>query len=191
MNKKIDSLQAKMQPNKDSSNPTPIKKTEKENQSVTKPSFPSPKKRELIKKNIQPTKSTKEIFYYSDSKQVSLIIEPWLNDKRKLLFYNHKGELTYTQEDVRMSYSIFTSVKHFHSNGAVKEIEIHLNPGASMYMYQSYITFNEDNIPLWKTDTQHPSRLEDHMKPPSYWDQKEKVWKQQEVVIEQPVPDNY
>lgn len=55
-------------------------------------------------------------------------------------------------------------------------------------MYQSDITFDDDNYPLWKKDTQWPSRLEDHMKPPYYWDKKENVWKQQEAVIEQPVP---
>lgn len=188
MNKKIDSLQAKMQPNKDTIENTP-KVIVKDSLKTVKKKTPTPIKKEPSKTKTQVYKPSKEIFYYTNSKQPSLIIEPWANEKRKLYFYNRNGELTYTQEDVHMSYSISTTVKGFHSNGAVKSIEIHFNPGASLYMYQSTITFDEDNVPLWKNDTQWPSRMED-IKPPSYWDRKEKVWKQQEAIKEQPLPNN-
>jgi hypothetical protein len=188
MDRKIDSLQAKLQPINDTATITPKTKVVKDSVPTTKKKLVLPKKRDSIKAIVLPPKPTKEIYYFTKSQKPSLIIEPWTEGKRKLLFYNHNGELTYTQEDVHMSYSISSTVKGFHSNGAVNAIEIHINPGASMYMYQSDITFDEDNIPLWKKDSQWPSRLEDYMKPPYYWDRKEKIWKQQEIVIEQPVP---
>lgn len=185
MDKKIDSLQAKLQPVKDTSTKTPVKLNPKDSTSEIKKNPLRTKKKDSVI-TVSPSKSTKEIFYYTNTKKISLLIEPWVDGRRKLIFYNHNGETTYTQDDVHMSYSTTTSVKSFHANGAVKGIEVHFNPGASLYMYQSNITFDEDNTPLWKTDSQWPSRLEDHMKPPSYWDKKEKVWKQQETIIEQP-----
>lgn len=185
LNRKLDSLQVKLQPVKDTSARVIVKKKVVDTLVPKKKSTPTIKKRDTVKV-VTPTKPTREVHYFTNSKKPSLIIEPWVEGRRQLLFYNHNGDITYTQEDVHMSYSTTTIVKGFHSNGAVKAIEVHFNPGASLYMYQSDITFDEDNYPLWKKDSQWPSRLEDHMKPPSYWDRKEKTWKQQETVIEQP-----
>lgn len=132
LDKKTDSLQAKLQPVKDTNIIVPeVKKVAKDSvPPIKKTSIPTTK-RDSAKKFIQPRKPSQEIYYYTNSKKPSLIIEPWSNGKRKLIFYNHNGEITYTQEDVHMSYSISTSVKGFYSNGAVKAIEIHMNLGAS------------------------------------------------------------
>lgn len=97
-----------------------------------------------------------ELFYYQNSKHISLRITPWKNDRRQLLFYDKKGDITYTQEDVRLSYQEVTEVKEFHPNGAVAKIQVHNNPGASRHWSEILITFDQNNEPEWKTIMTYP-----------------------------------
>ncbi|MBL0316844.1 MAG: hypothetical protein IPP69_14200 [Flavobacteriales bacterium] len=114
---------------------------------------PEPVKEELP----LPVSSEKdELFHYQNSKLISLRITPWKSDRRQLIFYDKKGNITYTQDDVRLSYQEVSEVKEFHSNGAVAKIQIHNNPGASRHWSEILITFDQNNEPEWKTIMTYP-----------------------------------
>ncbi len=153
---------------------------------------PQPKKIEIVK---PVTTEEKETVHFYDPRmgknKVSVRITPWKDGKRKMYLYDPYGNVTFEREDVRMSYSDTATIKKFHDNGAVAVLDIHLNPGASMYWYETTITFSINNEPEWKTATKHPSTLEELMDNKYYWDKKEKVWKKQEIIREQPVPKEY
>lgn len=150
----------------------------------------------------QPTKQKKPLptpltvdndttfYYYTGSpKRVSVKVTSWINGRRRVIFYNPYGDITYTCNDARLSYTITTHLKKFHSNGAVALIEIHNNPGASMNWSDTDITFSINNEPQWKTIHKKPvESLEEAMQNKFYWDDKKKDWIKQEIVREQPVP---
>ncbi len=150
-----------------------------------------------VKKNIQQPVSQMNltdhdtVFYYykSNPKHVSVAVSPWKDGKRSVQFYDPQGNITYTCQDVKMSFSLITQLKIFHENGAIAEIEIHNNPGASMYWYETYITFGINNEPEWKTDIQKPERsLEQYMHNKSFWNKSTKTWVKQEIAKETLTP---
>ena len=136
-----------------------------------------PPKRATPKPVVKQIKETNDpIFHYFTNKKVSVKITPWKDGKRNIYLYNQEGEITYEMEEIRHSYS--QSVKlSFHKNGAVSKAEIHLNPGASMYWYETTISFNEDNLPIEKYDKTLPQQsinLEESF--PSMWDKENRKW---------------
>lgn len=150
-----------------------------------------PKQQEPLPTKLQTYKPDKAAsdttYYYYVNKRVSVKITPWVNEKRMLLLYDLYGNNTYEIEEVRQSYTVRAELK-FHDNGAVKTASIHTNPGASMYMYLTTITFNTVNEPEQKHDETIPARgLEETMKPWQYWDKKTRQWKKQEVMEGAPV----
>lgn len=117
--------------------------------------------------------------YYKSGK-LSLVITPWKDDLRELIFYDPFGNITYTQEDVRHSYSSVSEVKGYHSNGAVSGISVHNNPGASMYWSEAFITFNDSNEPLSKTVTTYPMQtIQQNMDNIYLWDRSKGDWVKQ------------
>lgn len=139
------------------------------------------------KSKEQTKKSDTTYYFYTHTKKVSVKMDPGTSyGKRKIRFYNPKGEVMFEQDDVHMSYSISTEIKEFHPNGAVKRIVIHMNPGASMHWYETIISFDTDNTPLWKEEITYPITLDNMMDNKSYWDAAKKQWIKQEAVIEQP-----
>ena len=130
----------------------------------------SPEKNEVVM-------GGEERFYYTSSKKLSLLITPWKDDKRELIFYDPFGNVQYTQKDVRHSYSNISEVKSFHSNGAVEKILVHNNPGASMYWSESEITFGINNDPEWMAVMTYPvQHLEQNLNNHYYWDKKTGTW---------------
>ncbi|MBX7052240.1 MAG: DUF3987 domain-containing protein [Flavobacteriales bacterium] len=165
----LESLKAELQQAKDTSDKeaimtsleekTPVEpkmpaETERE-KVVTPPSKPDPipvKKEEIsvVKKD------SGEIYYFKNSEKPSLRISPWKEGKRELTFYNKSGEVTYVQDDVNIIYHEISEVKGIHENGAISQILIHQNPGASRNWSEALITFSEDNEPELKTITIYP-----------------------------------
>ncbi len=114
--------------------------------------------------------------------RVSVKITPWVNSERKVLFYDLLGNETYSIDEVRHSYSIRVELK-FAPNGSVGLAVVHINPGASMYWYETEIKFDTDNTPISKIDHKFPQGLDDIMGEKwVYWDKKSKMWKEQEVM---------
>jgi hypothetical protein len=153
---------------------------------------PQPKKIEIVKPVTTEEKET--VHYYNPrmgKNKVSVRISPWKDGRRKMYLYDPFGNVTFEREDVRLGYSDTATIKKFHDNGAVAVLYIHMNPGASMYWYETTITFSINNEPEWKTSLQQPATLEDHLNSKYYWDKKTKTWKKQEIIREQPVPKEY
>jgi hypothetical protein len=154
----------------------------KEIKTITQPS-PSKKETAIVKPKNDTT------FHYYINGKVSVKIHPWKNEKRTIELFDLYGNLTFRTEDINMSYSIFNHL-HFHSNGAVSKIEESMNPGASMYMYKSIMTFSTTNNPEVRTNHKWPSTLEDEMESqiPWFWDKKTMQWVKQEIIYETNTP---
>ncbi len=145
-------------------------------------------------KQVQPVPSDdrvlgKKFYYKGQPQRISVEISAWNNDRRTIKFYNPFGEITYKIEDVKLSYSSITELKRMHDNGACALIETSMNPGASMYWYETKITFDENNNPLWKEEIEKPEMtIEQNLNNKSWWNAKAKSWIKQEIIKEQPVP---
>lgn len=149
------------------------------------------KKQNEIKPKAEEKKvktSDTTFYYYTGTRKKSVVVTPWVNGRRKVLFYSQTGKLNYQNDDVHMSWSNTTELKSFHPNGAASLIIVHNNPGASMYMYETSISFGTDNEPQWKTSRQIPEeRLGSDVK--FKWDKTSQTWIKQENEKE-PVMNN-
>ena len=126
------------------------------------------------------------IYLYANG-DTSVIVYPWKEHRRAIVLYDLKGKQTFELEDVRLSYTVWNKLS-FHPNGAVKKIEQHSNPGASLYSYKSTMTFDTLNNPLTKRDEKFPSDLQDLEKSNTwFWNSKQKNWVPQETMECQPV----
>lgn len=144
-----------------------------------------PKKIQITKKEkpLKPIISENDtIYHYFSDGRLSVKIAP-RSDRQKIWIYLPNGEIIYELENIRLSYSCYNEL-FFRKNGSVEKIISSLNPGASMYMYKTFIHFDERNEPRYKIDEKSPSTLEDHMNNKSLWDSKNRRWIKQEIVIE-------
>lgn len=147
------------------------------------------KQKETPQKQKPRTPANDTTYHYYTNGKISVKITPWQESKRQLYFYDLKGVKTFELEDVRHSYSITTHLK-FHPNGAASKAEIHNNPGASRYWYETKITFDTTNEPLVKYSRQMPPEhldLEGNL--PSFWNKQKQQWVKQEIVKETSTPD--
>lgn len=151
---------------------TPIKTSEK---TIQTPPAPKPL---VIKES-----TTNTITYYKNSKVISTITTPWVNDTRYIRLYDMKGEMTYEFKDERKSYSIVTELR-FRENGSVLDANTHMNPGASMYWYETYTRFDENNVPFTQESHQYPEKLSTIMDENNtkYWDKPNKRWITQQAM---------
>jgi|GEM_PF-4370436 len=159
----------------------PKKETETEKQKV------QPKEKEKVQAhNLKETKGDTLFHYYSKG-PVSVIRTPFINGHAKWIFYDLQGNPTCELKEIDLSFTVSVQLT-FHENGAAKQAKIHDNPGASLHFYVSTVSFDTNNQPGWMTTEAYPPSLEDHMKPPFYWDKKTWGWRQQEIIREQDTP---
>jgi hypothetical protein len=154
--------------------------TLKEQPLVAKTKIKLDKKKEnppLPSQSASKVLQTDTAFSYYVNKCISVKTTPWLNGERRVLLYNLQGEETYRHKDVHKSYSFIAHLT-FHSNGAVAQMKISENPGASMYWYETTITFSTTNDPELKTSERKPYEELTTNKPWEYWDKKTKQWKE-------------
>lgn len=157
---------------------TPSKSIEK---TVQIPPVPKPAVIKEITKNITT--------YFKNNKQMSTLTTPWVNDTRYIRLYDMKGEMTYEFKDERKSYSIVTELR-FRENGSVMEAITHTNPGASMYWYETFTRFDENNIPTTQESHEYPEKLSTIMDKNNskFWDKANKKWiTQQEMPCNAPM----
>lgn len=133
------------------------------------------------KKKKSKNQNVTTYFYFSD-KKLSVKIAP-KSEKQKIWIYNSKGEIIYELENVSLSYTISNDLK-FRENGSLESVTTHLNPGASLYMYTTFIAFDENNEPLYKIEEKHPSTLEELLHNKWLWQKDKKQWIKQEIIIE-------
>jgi len=134
-----------------------------------------------ISSTAQPTE-TDTIYHYTTDGRLSVRISPWENSYRHIELFDMHGNNVMTLEEARHSFTVSHHIT-FYENGTVKEIKSHMNPGASMYMYNSTITFKYFNEPQWKRSERFPMMALDDSAKNFYWDKKEKKWVQQEIAI--------
>lgn len=164
--------------------PLPVKEKKKE-KPATPPVKPAPVKKAPSLPVVQLPKDT-EYVYYKNPKRISVKISPWKNEKRTLQLFAPNGTVTYTFEDVRHSY-VSTTELRFREDGSVDKAGVHLNPGASMYWYETEYTFSNTNEPLSYTSRQFPERSIEL--PDTYlWDSRHKKWVKQQTIECQPTP---
>lgn len=160
------------------------------NQKEAKPNNKTEKKTQVVTPINAKIKIPDSIIYKYKNGKKSAVEGSFKKDKKKITLYNKKGEITYVFEDVRSSYQINTTLK-FREDGSVESANVHLNPGASLNWYESNITFDNDNNPLVKTDTEMPLSLEKMMnEKPWFWNPTKKEWYRQEIVREMNTPSN-
>lgn len=148
----------------------PPKKILKQKDTDTKVSPKAKPEKIILPKNVV------EKFYYKNSKRISVIVTPWLDGKRTVTLFDTLGNETYRFNDVRLSYSNTTEIKEFHQNGAVSKMHNHINPGASMYWYDTDIYFDINNVPISKMELRQPASLDDYMNGKSLWNKETKSW---------------
>lgn len=147
------------------------------------------KDKNSIEQNDEPIQINEQVFYYSNSKNVSLEVKTLEQRSKNYTLYDPFGNQTYMFEERYESFSIRVEVVEWHSNGAVAKVVVHTNPGASRYWYESTYTFGINNEPQWKYDLRFPIETTSFQNDNSYyWDIKTKQWKKQEVIYEQAVP---
>lgn len=159
--------------------PNPVKKikAKKEEEKLIKPALPAPQK--LKPEKYEESKDT-QFYYYQNSKDISVKISPWNNGRRYFILYNAAGNSTYQMEEIKLSYQQSVTL-HFHLNGAVQNANIHLNPGASMYWYETEISFDSNNMPQWRQQQQYPI-MQLQLPQVEYWDKASNQWKKREVM---------
>lgn len=155
----------------------------KQTASIKQPALDSTAKKKVIKPVPNYKAETNDTtYYYYNTGKVSVKITPWQQGKRNLLIFNRQSQLTYQIENVRSSYSVNTELK-FKGNGSISEVKTHTNPGASMYWYESTITFSDSNEPEWKNDERFP---QNSVTMPgsnaSYWDKAKQTWVKQQAM---------
>jgi len=118
--------------------------------------------KELAEAGRNPEKppSGAEIHYFTGTHQPSVKISGWVDNRRTVTCYNRQGEVTYTFNDVRLSYTELTSVTSFHDNGAAREIRCSSNPGSGIQYSETFYAFDTDNYPVSRENRNYPIRLE-------------------------------
>jgi hypothetical protein len=147
----------------------------------SKPVVTTPKKTEP-KPPVKPVKLTNDtIYHYYVNKKVSVRLDPWKNDERKVHFYDLQGVETFNLTEINKSYSETVFLK-FAPNGSVATAEIHNNPGASMYWYETEIKFSTTNEPLSKISHRMPFSSMDQMTNEKwvYWNKRTGQWEEQQ-----------
>ena len=164
--------------------PQPVEQKKKEQPQPT-PVKPAPMKKAPDLPIIQQSKDT-EYVYYQNPKRISVKISPWKDGKRTLQLFAPNGTLSYTFKDARHSY-VNTTTLYYRKDGSVEKAAVHLNPGASMYWYETEYTFSNTNEPINYTSRQFPERTLEF--PDTYlWDSRNKKWVKQQTINCQPTP---
>ena len=122
------------------------------------------------------TITTDIIVYYKGTKIISTLTTPWKNEKRIIQFFDKLGNKTYEIEDIKHSYTSITTLR-YHEDSSVIDALTHLNPGASMYWYETTTRFEKNNEPTFQETTEYPEKLSalnnDKLKT---WDKVNKKW---------------
>lgn len=127
-------------------------------------------------------------YHFYVNNKLSVKITSWNKGKRQIILYDLYGNITYTHEEVSLSYSVSCDL-FFANNGSVEKIKCRTNPGASRFWYESEMTFNGTNTPIWKKTYKKPfDHIEDASGKSYFWDKKTTQWKKQEVINCNPPP---
>lgn len=124
------------------------------------------------------------LFYKFTDGRLSVKVHPWQNGKQNIEVFSAQGDVVYTLENVRLSYQISNTL-HFRPDGSLDKVKSHMNPGASLYWYESVTQFDSDNQPSWMINYQYPQMsASDALGEKYLWKRSEKRWVKQEYIEE-------
>lgn len=155
---------------------------------------PAPEKE--VEKRLEKTEIPKppdEVKMYYAQGGVSVEISHAADREMIYRLHDRSGTITYVLKSEHKGGGMSSSVKlSYRPDGSVSRAKVTESPGASRYWYETDIHFDESNVPTYKTRTQMPAESLEDMNPlPWLWDARKGDWVKQEVVEEQPVPDNH
>lgn len=147
---------------------------------------------EKTKPKFKPVEVTKPlndtVIYYFRDRRISVKVLPELNGRQQIIVYAPNGDAVYETETVRLSYQVSNQLK-FRNDGSLELIKSSMNPGASLYWYESVTAFDVDNEPLYMHSFRHPyESVTDAMGEKYLWSKTERKWVKQELVIETNMP---
>ncbi|MCK9480164.1 MAG: hypothetical protein M0R38_00175 [Bacteroidia bacterium] len=126
---------------------------------------------------------------YKDGK-ISVTYGKTRNNRQIIRIYDRQGVVIIQFENVRLSFQEITTLK-FRKDNSVESAETDLNPGASLYWYETYYTFDVDNEPKTKKIQRMPIMSSGDMLQDLYlWSRKNRQWVKQEIVKEMDTPMN-
>jgi hypothetical protein len=115
-------------------------------------------------------------YYFTTSNQISAYQTPWENGASVFIFFNQKGDETVRFELVHSHYTVLLEIRSFHDSGAVNEIIISENPGASLYHFKTHYFFSVENQPEKRRFDHYPTTVEQTLYNQEVWDPDQKKW---------------
>lgn len=128
---------------------------------------------------------TDTIFHFYKSGSISVIETPMRNNHKDIFLFDKKGIKTYEFEEERLVTGSISVSLRYAIDGSVSSAHIHQNPSASKYMYETDITFKEENHPSWKIEKQTSSENAS-LSIKSFWDGHK--WSAQLEIKERDIP---
>ena len=171
MQREVDSLKSKTAGKEHAEQPQLPKEPVEETSPV-----PEKPLRETIEQPVIKINDKGAVHYFKGTRKVAVRITPWKDNRREVICYDVNGNVTYSFDDVRESYSQLTEVVSFHENGAAHRIHNSTNPGASLYFYETNYTFDEENYPVQKEEIEYPQTLDKMLDNVRHWDREKRAW---------------
>jgi len=154
------------------------------NKSITKIKKPKP----VVKPKVELKPLNDTVLYFFDDERISVKVLPFVDGRQSIFVFKPNGDIAYETENVQLSYHLSNDLK-FRDDGSLELIKSSMNPGASLYWYESVIGFDIDNEPLYKQTSRHPyESVNDAMGEKYLWNKLERKWVKQEIIIETNMP---
>jgi len=146
------------------------------------------KTKPVVEPKIGLKSSNDTVLYLFDDGRISVKIFPFVEGRQSIIVFKPNGDIAFETENVQLSYHVSNDLK-FRDDGSLELIKSSMNPGASLYWYESVIGFDIDNEPLYKQTFRHPyESVNDAMGEKYLWNKLERKWVKQEIIIETNLP---
>jgi hypothetical protein len=123
----------------------------------------------------QPIKDT-TFYYFAISKQISAYQTPLQHGASVFVIFNQEGLESYRFDLIHSHYTVLLEIRSFHDSGAVNEIIISENPGASLYHFKTHYFFSAENQPNKRRFDHYPTTVEQTLYNQEIWDPDQKKW---------------
>ena len=126
--------------------------------------------------SVEKPKSATNVHYFTGTRKPSVRISDWINNRRTVICYNRNGEVTYTFNDVHLSYTEFTEIISFHDSGAANKIRCSSNPGSGIQFGETIYLFDNENYPVSRENRNYPIKLELPEDRMEHWNRETRLW---------------
>lgn len=115
-------------------------------------------------------------YYFTTSNQISAYQTPWENGASVFIVFNQKGDESVRFKLVHSHYTVLLEIRSFHDSGAINELIISENPGASLYHFKTHYFFSVENQPEKRRFDHYPTTVEQTLYNQEVWDPDQKKW---------------